>query len=62
MSEPHQVGHDLAEAELFGVQVERQGRQLVDRRHGDELLAQIDRDQVPAAGLAALDGQVGQYL
>src|SRR5256885_1623564 len=43
---PHEVGHDLAEAALLGVEVERQGCQLV--HHGDRrgVAPQVDDHQV----------------
>src|SRR5262249_41674537 len=62
LSDRYQIGHDLREAALLDVEVERQCDELVDRRHGPGLLAKIDRDQVRPAALAGVRAQVREAL
>src|SRR5215831_14882314 len=62
LSDRHQIGHDLREAALLDVEVERQRDKLVDHRHGRGLLAKIDRDQVSPAALAGVSAQVRKAL
>src|SRR5215471_15097392 len=51
-SEPHQVGRDLLQAALLGVQVERQRGQLVHHRDRLGVPAQVEGEQVAPARLA----------
>src|SRR5262249_30284753 len=62
LSNPHEVGHDLGEAALLGVQLEGQGGELVHHRHRLRLLAEIYGDQIAAAALAPVHPQVGEAL
>src|SRR2546430_3467560 len=57
-SEPHEIGHDLAEAALFREQVERDRRQLVHQRHRRRVLSQVDGEQIVAAGVAGVHPQM----
>src|SRR5882762_7363898 len=62
LSDRHQIGHDLREAALLDVEVERQRDELVDDRHGLGLLAKIDRDQVSPARFAGVGAQMREAL
>src|SRR5437016_7823176 len=62
LSDRHQIGHDLREAALLDVEVERERDELVDDRHGLGLLAKIDRDQVSPALLAGVGPQMRKAL
>src|SRR6266545_6341985 len=59
---PHQVGHDLAQAALLGIKVERQRGQLVHDRHRPRVPAGVDGEEVAVAGLAAVDPDVREVL
>src|SRR5262249_49330227 len=62
LSDRHQIGHDLREAALLDIEVERQPDELVDDRHGSRILAKIDRDHVRPAALAGIRAQVRKAL
>src|SRR5215467_5620388 len=44
LSNPHEIGHDLGEAALLGVQLKGQGGELVHHRHRLRVLAEIYGD------------------
>src|SRR5215467_7766187 len=62
LSNPHEIGHDLGEAALLGVELEGQRRELVHHRHGFPIPPEIHRDQIAAAALAAVHPHVGKTL
>src|SRR5712691_12282166 len=57
---PHEVGNDLREAPLPGVQVEREGGQLVDERDGGWIRREFDAEQIAPARFATFDTYVGK--
>src|SRR5262249_54021805 len=52
LSNSHEIGHDLGEAALLGVELEGQGGELVHHRHRLRILAKIHGDQLAMAALA----------
>src|SRR6185369_3237840 len=59
---PHEVRHDLGEAALSHVQVERQRHQLVHDGYRRRVLPAVHRDQVPSARLAGVRPQGRETL
>src|SRR5712671_4428710 len=62
LSDRHQIGHDLSEAALLDVKIERERYELVDDRHRVRFLAKIDRDQVAPAPLTGVCAQMREAL
>src|SRR4030095_3162784 len=62
LSDRHQIGHDLREAALLRIEIERQRRQLVHDANRLGFLAEIDRDHVAPARLARVGAQVGEAV
>src|SRR5215469_8436417 len=62
LSNPHEIGHDLGEAALPGVQLEGQGGELVHHGYRLSVLAEIHGDQIAVAALAPVHPQVGEAL
>src|SRR5215469_10421542 len=62
LSNPHEIGHDLGEAALLGVELEGHGGEFVHHGHRLRVLAKIHGDQIAVAALAPVHSQVGEAL
>src|SRR5215470_14043560 len=62
LSNPHEIGHDLGEAALLGVELEGQGGELVHHRHRLRVLAKNHGDDIAMTALAPVHPQVREAL